>query len=94
MGPIFGQHLDGGPDLLAACYTNSLDAAERLGLASIAFPAISTDVYGWLAEPAAHVAVSAIQSWSAAHPDSNVNDVRLVAYSSAGAAAPREALAE
>lgn len=93
VGPIYDDHPGGAPHLLAACYRNCLDVADRLGLESVAFPAISTGVYGWPPEPAAQVAVDAIRTWAAAHPNSTVHEVLLVAFSLSGRAALKNALA-
>jgi O-acetyl-ADP-ribose deacetylase (regulator of RNase III) len=92
VGPVFAEHLDGGPSLLAACYTRSLDVADDLGLASVAFPAISTGVFGWPADRAGRVAVEAVRSWGDRHPDGSVVDVRLVAFSREGEASLLDAL--
>ena len=57
VGPVYrdGQH--GEPEKLAACYRNSLALAEENGCKSIAFPCISTGVYGYPFEDAAKIAV-------------------------------------
>ncbi|MFZ2266979.1 MAG: O-acetyl-ADP-ribose deacetylase [Azonexus sp.] len=55
VGPIYGQHGGNEAALLAACYRNTLELAGRLGLRRIAFPAISTGVYGYPPELAAVV---------------------------------------
>ena len=57
VGPVYrdGQH--GEPEKLAACYRNSLALAEENGCKSIAFPCISTGVYGYPIEDAAKIAV-------------------------------------
>src|SRR5688500_20077454 len=52
VGPVWRGGGAGEPELLAHCYRNSLALAEAEGLASIAFPAISTGVYGYPLEPA------------------------------------------
>lgn len=62
VGPVWrggGQHED---ELLAACYRNSLAIANREEFQSIAFPAISTGVYGFPAERAAAIAVREMQA--------------------------------
>ena len=57
VGPVWrGGHV-GEPKLLADCYRNALALAVVHGLGSIAFPAISTGVYGYPKEPAARIAV-------------------------------------
>lgn len=60
VGPVWHGGDRGEADLLAAAYRNSLDLAAAHGLASIAFPAISTGVYGYPAEAAAEIAVSTV----------------------------------
>ena len=60
VGPIYGQHAGEEPKLLAGCYGNSIALAARHGLASVAFPAISTGVYGYPKEEAARVSLAAI----------------------------------
>jgi len=66
VGPVWhGGHVD-EPDLLARCYRNSLALAARDGLKSIAFPAISTGVYGYPRQQAADIAVREVQAHAAA----------------------------
>ncbi len=60
VGPIWRGGRLGEPDLLANCYRNALALARTRGLRSIAFPAISTGVYGYPVEPATRVAVDAV----------------------------------
>ena len=59
----------GESDLLANCYANSLKIAAERGLRTIAFPSISTGVYGYPVEKAAQEAVRAVRSFVASHPD-------------------------
>ena len=62
VGPVWrgGQH--GEPELLASCYRNALELAEANGVASIAFPSISTGIYGYPIDLAAAVALSSVRS--------------------------------
>lgn len=64
VGPIWRGGAAGEPELLAACYRNSLALAESHGLTSIAFPAISTGVYGYPLEPATQIAVTEALNFS------------------------------
>jgi O-acetyl-ADP-ribose deacetylase (regulator of RNase III) len=57
VGPVWHGGHSGEPELLARCYRNSLALAEKNGLKSIAFPAISTGIYGYPKEAAAEIAV-------------------------------------
>jgi O-acetyl-ADP-ribose deacetylase (regulator of RNase III) len=57
VGPVYRDGKHGEPDLLASCYRTCLRLADEHGESSIAFPAISTGVYGYPAADAAHIAV-------------------------------------
>lgn len=75
VGPVYSSREDRSA-LLASCYRESLRIADRLGAQSIAFPAISTGVYGYPLEEAAPVAFRAVLSESPAH----VTTVRFVLF--------------
>ncbi|MCY3948523.1 MAG: O-acetyl-ADP-ribose deacetylase [Acidimicrobiaceae bacterium] len=62
VGPIWHGGHQGEPKLLASCYRESLARADEVGAHSVAFPAISTGVYGYPAAPAAKIAVATVQS--------------------------------
>lgn len=87
VGPIYGRNSGRDARLLAACYQNSLALAAREGLATIAFSAISTGVYGYPKEEAARVSRAAIELALAVHP--TITEVRLVFFSEADAGIAR-----
>lgn len=74
LGPVYGRDRPEG-ELLAACYRNALELADRHGLASVAFPAISTGAFGFPMEQAAEAALGAVLSAAA-----RLESVRLVRF--------------
>lgn len=58
VGPVWRGGSEGEPDLLASAYRRSLEAAADLGARSIAFPAISTGIYGYPVGPATAIAIT------------------------------------
>jgi O-acetyl-ADP-ribose deacetylase (regulator of RNase III) len=79
VGPVKGLNGDRDAELLAACYRNSLALAVQHGLRTIAFPAISTGVYGYPKDEAAAVSSQAIQEFLST--DRTLQEVRLVFHS-------------
>ena len=77
VGPVYSKSEDRS-GLLASCHTESLRIADELGARSVAFPAISTGVYGYPLEDAAPVAIAAV-----AGADTKVSDVRFVLFDEA-----------
>jgi O-acetyl-ADP-ribose deacetylase len=75
VGPVWRGGAQGEPDALASCYRRSLEVADELGARSIAFPAISTGIYGYPAEEAAAVAVATLRGAT-----TDVEVVSLVAF--------------
>lgn len=78
VGPIYGQHGGDEPRLLANCYESAIALAAKHGLATIAFPAISTGVYGYPKDEAKEVALAAVERALKAHPQ--IKEVRLVFF--------------
>src|SRR6266513_2990433 len=75
VGPRYRDGEHGEPELLASCYRRSLEVADELGARSVAFPAISTGIYGYPPEEAARIAVDTVRS-----TPTEVELVRLVAF--------------
>ncbi len=76
VGPVWRGGGGGEARLLASCYRRSLEVAEELGARSIAFPAISTGIYGYPKEAAARIAISTLREAA-----TEVKLARLVAFS-------------
>jgi len=76
VGPVWHGGEQGEPDLLASCYRRSLSVAAAAGATSIAFPAISTGIFGYPRRAAAEIAVAATR---AAEP-AGIELVRFVAF--------------
>jgi O-acetyl-ADP-ribose deacetylase (regulator of RNase III) len=68
VGPIWHGGYHGEEEQLAACYRNSLAAAEGVGVGSIAFPAISTGAYGFPIGKAAEIAICEVIRFLEIHP--------------------------
>jgi O-acetyl-ADP-ribose deacetylase (regulator of RNase III) len=85
VGPVWQGGRDGEANLLASAYRNSLALAEAQGLQSIAFPAISTGIYGYPLEAATKVAVATVRSELA--QSRSVRDVTFACFSKSALAA-------
>jgi O-acetyl-ADP-ribose deacetylase (regulator of RNase III) len=77
LGPVYGRD-EPAADLLAACYRNALRLAAQEGLTSVAFPAISTGVFGYPVEAAARVALTTLLD--VAGQLTTVRLIRMVLY--------------
>ena len=78
VGPVWRGGNAGEPELLASCYSESLALALRHGLVTVAFPSISTGVYGYPTPKAAVVALDAVKAFAEAHQ--GIEEVRFVLF--------------
>jgi O-acetyl-ADP-ribose deacetylase len=78
VGPVWHGGNRGEDELLASCYRNSLALAEQHGMRTIAFPAISTGVYGFPMERAARIAVKEVKDFL--KRNTSVEKVTLVCF--------------
>jgi O-acetyl-ADP-ribose deacetylase (regulator of RNase III) len=83
VGPVWSGGRSGEARLLASCYRCSLDVAAGAGAESLAFPCISTGVYGYPADAAARIAVHTVRAWLRERPDAPVRSVVFCCFSHA-----------
>jgi O-acetyl-ADP-ribose deacetylase (regulator of RNase III) len=88
VGPVYSRSEDRS-GLLASCHTQALEVADEIGAKTVAFPAISTGVYGYPIELAAPVAIRAVRE-----SGSTVEEVRFVLFDEESHGAFESALAE
>lgn len=77
-GPIWQGGRYGEEELLASCYRSCLELAAEHGIKRIAFPSISTGIYGFPIEKAAPIAVHTIRIFCKDHPQ--IEEVRMVCF--------------
>lgn len=75
VGPVWAGGQQSEDDVLRSCYRRSVEVAEELGCRSLAFPAISTGIYGFPKERAAAIAVSTLGGL-----DTSLSQILLVAF--------------
>jgi O-acetyl-ADP-ribose deacetylase len=92
VGPIYRGGLHREPEFLASCYRESLKLASAQGIKSLAFPSISTGVYGYPLADAARVALETVTGYLAHHPE--IERVRFVLFGRAAYEAYKKALEE
>lgn len=78
VGPVYRDGKHGEADLLQSCYKNSLEVAKENGIKSIAFPAISTGIYGYPLNEASELATETVVSLT--QDDSSIDKVIFVAF--------------
>lgn len=80
VGPVWNGGGNGEPDLLKACYQSSLAVAAANSIETIAFPSISTGIFGYPVNEAARIAVTATRDFVTAKP-SSVIEITFCCYS-------------
>ena len=84
VGPVYWRAKDEGEgrekELLKGCYVNSLDLAQANELKSIAFSCLSTGIYGYPSQEAAHVACSAVREWLLDHENEDYGGLERVIF--------------
>ncbi len=91
VGPVWNGGLAGEPALLASCYRRSLELAMEQALARIAFPAISTGIYGYPQDAAAEIAVGTTLEFLANAPA--IDEVIFCCFDQASLSRHEEAIA-
>jgi O-acetyl-ADP-ribose deacetylase (regulator of RNase III) len=93
VGPVYRDGKHGEPELLASCYATCLRMADERGARTIAFPAISTGVYGYPAAEAAQIAVETVRRYLAS-AQTSVEQVRFVVFGEEARRAYEQAFAD
>jgi len=79
VGPVWRGGGAGEPELLESCYRRALEVAAGQGLRSVAFPGISTGVYGYPKEAAARIAVATVRTFG--ERETSLSDVSFCCFS-------------
>ena len=92
VGPVWQSGSKGEPEILASCYRKSLELAAANGVRTIAFPGISTGVYGYPLEAATRVALTTVKRCLADLP--GIEEIRFVTFGEQATAVAERVLAE
>ncbi|MFZ0791966.1 MAG: macro domain-containing protein, partial [Chromatiaceae bacterium] len=79
VGPVWHGGGHGEPGLLASCYRRCIEVAAAHGVRSLAFPGISTGIYGYPVDQAARIALEQVRASCAAHPE--IEEVTFCCFS-------------
>lgn len=78
VGPVYRNGKNGESDLLSSCYRRSLEVAQENGLKTIAFPSVSTGIYGYPFDEAAEIALKTVKNYL--EGNSGIQWVRFVLF--------------
>src|SRR5512139_3053704 len=92
VGPVWHGGGHGEPDLLASCYQRAIELAAQNGLATLAFPSISTGAYGYPFEPAARIAIATARATASGFD--GIREILFCCHSDADLAVYERLLAE
>ena len=94
VGPVWRGGTHGEADLLASCYQKSLELADANGIRTLAFPAISTGIYGYPLEQATAIAVGTVRKYLENHPQTTITEITFVCFEDATVRAYGQAFEE
>jgi O-acetyl-ADP-ribose deacetylase (regulator of RNase III) len=94
VGPVWWGGTHGESDLLASCYRKSLKLADAFGIRTIAFPAISTGIYGYPLEQATTIAVGTVLKYLENQPQTIITEITFVCFDDATVRAYGQAFEE
>ncbi len=94
VGPVWSGGQRNEADLLASCYRRSLEKAQEVGARTLAFPCISTGVYGYPKGPAAALAVATVRDFIEQHQGSGFREIVFCCFSADDADLYRSLLAD
>lgn len=80
VGPVWRGGSHGEAALLASCYQKSLELADANGIRTLAFPAISTGIYGYPLNQATSIAVGTVREYLEAHPQTSITAITFVCF--------------
>ena len=83
VGPVWRGGTHGEADLLASCYQKSLELADTNGIRTLAFPAISTGIYGYPLDQATAIAVGTVRKYLENHPQTIITEITFVCFDDA-----------
>ena len=92
VGPVWHGGNHGEPERLASCYRRAIEVATQHGIRTLAFPSISTGIYGYPFEPAARIAIATVRAATSAFPE--IQEVIFCCHSAADLAVYQTLLAE